>query len=239
MAPQFAEKTRARFLGIPPVDATSGSPFRLSDLRPSFMGFDAVSPLFTRCPCYSRYLYLYRPITPAEPRKYRQPIPAPPTWHSYSHDGRSEMGGIADVLGRCWRRVFVVLQDYLSSITVNWMSFLRLAVVIVVLFFPAGCWASSARRSGMSVLECRQVSKSFGSLFASARLADLEQGELRRRHRAERRRQDDLLQFCSALFPPQSRAILFEGRMSPLFPADRRVGTRHGTDVPITEIFPI
>jgi branched-chain amino acid transport system permease protein len=34
--------------------------------------------------------------------------------------------------------VFVVLQDYLSSVTVNWMSFLGMMFVLVVLFFPRG-----------------------------------------------------------------------------------------------------
>jgi branched-chain amino acid transport system permease protein len=34
--------------------------------------------------------------------------------------------------------VFVVLQDYISSMTVNWMSFIGLLFVIVVLFFPRG-----------------------------------------------------------------------------------------------------
>ncbi|MBV8522057.1 MAG: branched-chain amino acid ABC transporter permease [Acetobacteraceae bacterium] len=34
--------------------------------------------------------------------------------------------------------VFVVLQDYISSITVNWMSFIGLLFVLVVLFFPRG-----------------------------------------------------------------------------------------------------
>jgi branched-chain amino acid transport system permease protein len=34
--------------------------------------------------------------------------------------------------------VFVVVQDYLSSITVNWMSFVGLLFVLVVLFFPRG-----------------------------------------------------------------------------------------------------
>ena len=34
--------------------------------------------------------------------------------------------------------VFVVLQDYLSSVTVNWMSFVGLLFVLVVLFFPRG-----------------------------------------------------------------------------------------------------
>ena len=34
--------------------------------------------------------------------------------------------------------VFVVLQDYISSITVNWMSFVGAIFVLVVLFFPRG-----------------------------------------------------------------------------------------------------
>ena len=34
--------------------------------------------------------------------------------------------------------IFVVLQDYLSSETANWMSFIGLFFVLVVLFFPRG-----------------------------------------------------------------------------------------------------
>jgi branched-chain amino acid transport system permease protein len=34
--------------------------------------------------------------------------------------------------------LFVVLQDYISSMTVNWMSFVGLIFVLVVLFFPRG-----------------------------------------------------------------------------------------------------
>jgi branched-chain amino acid transport system permease protein len=34
--------------------------------------------------------------------------------------------------------VFVVLQDYISSVTVNWMSFVGLLIVLIVLFFPRG-----------------------------------------------------------------------------------------------------
>jgi branched-chain amino acid transport system permease protein len=32
----------------------------------------------------------------------------------------------------------VALQDYISSETVNWMSFIGLIFVVVVLFFPRG-----------------------------------------------------------------------------------------------------
>jgi branched-chain amino acid transport system permease protein len=34
--------------------------------------------------------------------------------------------------------VFVVLQDYLSSITVNWMSFVGALFIAIVLYFPRG-----------------------------------------------------------------------------------------------------
>jgi branched-chain amino acid transport system permease protein len=34
--------------------------------------------------------------------------------------------------------VFVVLQDFVSSMTTNWMSFVGLLIVLIVLFFPRG-----------------------------------------------------------------------------------------------------
>jgi branched-chain amino acid transport system permease protein len=42
--------------------------------------------------------------------------------------------------------VFVVLQDYISSMTVNWMSFIGLIFVLVVLFFPRGLLGVLQRR---------------------------------------------------------------------------------------------
>lgn len=43
--------------------------------------------------------------------------------------------------------VFVVLQDYLSSITVNWMSFIGVLIVMIVLFFPRGILGLIRQRS--------------------------------------------------------------------------------------------
>jgi len=43
--------------------------------------------------------------------------------------------------------IFVVLQDYISSQTENWMSFVGLFFVIVVLFFPRGVLGIIGRRS--------------------------------------------------------------------------------------------
>jgi branched-chain amino acid transport system permease protein len=42
--------------------------------------------------------------------------------------------------------VFVVLQDQISSMTVNWMSFIGLLFVLVVLFFPRGLLGMFQRR---------------------------------------------------------------------------------------------
>ena len=42
--------------------------------------------------------------------------------------------------------VFVVLQDQISSMTVNWMSFIGLIFVLVVLFFPRGLLGVLQRR---------------------------------------------------------------------------------------------
>ncbi len=43
--------------------------------------------------------------------------------------------------------IFVVLQDYVSSHTANWMSFIGLFFVLVVLFFPRGVLGIFRRRS--------------------------------------------------------------------------------------------
>jgi len=43
--------------------------------------------------------------------------------------------------------VFVVLSDYISSMTTNWMSFIGLLFVLVVLFFPRGILSFLARRT--------------------------------------------------------------------------------------------
>ena len=49
------------------------------------------------------------------------------------------MGGMRSFWGPLLgAAVFVILQDYLSSVTVNWMSFVGILFVAVVLFFPRG-----------------------------------------------------------------------------------------------------
>jgi branched-chain amino acid transport system permease protein len=44
--------------------------------------------------------------------------------------------------------LFVLLQDYISSMTTNWMSFVGLIFVLVVLFFPRGLLGVLQRSSG-------------------------------------------------------------------------------------------
>jgi branched-chain amino acid transport system permease protein len=58
------------------------------------------------------------------------------------------MGGMRSFWGPLLgAALFVVLQDYLSSLTVNWMSFVGLLFVLVVLFFPRGLLGMLQRRS--------------------------------------------------------------------------------------------
>ena len=68
---------------------------------------------------------------------------ADPRGLHYSQSGdfviMAVMGGMRTFWGPLLgAAVFVVLQDYLSSITINWMSFIGLMFVLVVLFFPRG-----------------------------------------------------------------------------------------------------
>ena len=58
------------------------------------------------------------------------------------------MGGMRSFWGPLiGAAVFVVLQDYISSMTVNWMSWIGLIFVVVVLFFPRGILGFIRRRA--------------------------------------------------------------------------------------------
>lgn len=59
------------------------------------------------------------------------------------------MGGMRAFWGPLVGAVlFVMLQDYVSSMTTNWMSFVGLVFVLVVLFFPRGLMGFLQRRTG-------------------------------------------------------------------------------------------
>jgi branched-chain amino acid transport system permease protein len=114
---------RARFLGIP-IERHIWIAFTLSCF---FMGFAGA---------------LYALVNNfADPRGLH-----------YSQSGdfviMAVMGGMRNFWGPLLgAAVFVVLQDYLSSITVNWMSFVGLLFVLVVLFFPRGLLGFVRRKS--------------------------------------------------------------------------------------------
>jgi branched-chain amino acid transport system permease protein len=68
---------------------------------------------------------------------------ADPRGLHYSQSGDFVMMAVMGGMRRFWgpllgAAVFVVLQDYLSSITINWMSFVGMLFVAIVLFFPRG-----------------------------------------------------------------------------------------------------
>lgn len=59
------------------------------------------------------------------------------------------MGGMRSFWGPLAGAVlFVMLQDYVSSMTTNWMFFVGLTFVLVVLFFPRGLMGIIQKRSG-------------------------------------------------------------------------------------------
>jgi branched-chain amino acid transport system permease protein len=115
---------RARFLGIP-VDSHIWIAFTLSCF---FMGFAGA---------------LYALVNNfADPRGLH-----------YSQSGdfvmMAVMGGMRSFWGPLLgAAVFVVLQDYLSSVTINWMSFIGMLFIAIVLFFPRGLLGFVRRKSG-------------------------------------------------------------------------------------------
>jgi branched-chain amino acid transport system permease protein len=114
---------RARFLGVP-VERHIWIAFSLSCF---FMGFAGA---------------LYALVNNfADPRGLH-----------YSQSGdfvmMAVMGGMRNFWGPLLgAAVFVVLQDYLSSVTVNWMSGVGVLFVLIVLFFPRGLLGFVKRKS--------------------------------------------------------------------------------------------
>jgi len=114
---------RARFLGIP-VDRHIWIAFTLSCFFMAFAG--ALYALVNNF---------------ADPRGLH-----------YSQSGDFVMMAVMGGMRRFWGPllgavVFVVLQDYLSSITINWMSFVGMLFIAIVLFFPRGILGVLRRRS--------------------------------------------------------------------------------------------
>ena len=121
--------------------------------------------------------------------------------------------------------MFVVLQDYISSMTVNWMSFVGLIFVLVVMFFPRGLLGMlQTEGCGMSHAgsprrheEVRQPGR------GRRRLAERRDGRIARHHRPERRRQDHVLQHDTGFFPPTPGDIVLDGEDITRLPRRARV----------------
>ena len=136
---------------------------------------------------------------------------ADPRGLHYSQSGdfvmMAVMGGMRSFWGPLLgAAVFVVLQDYLSSVTVNWMSFRRAAVRPGGAVLSARTARLPAAEQGMNVLEIQNVTKRFGNLVAVRDVSlNVAKGEIVRDHRAERRRQDHLLQPDQRIFSADLR----------------------------------
>ena len=77
---------------------------------------------------------------------------ADPRGLHYSQSGdfviMAVMGGMRSFWGPLLgAAIFVILQDYLSSVTTNWQSLIGIMFVVVVLFFPRGLLGFLQRRS--------------------------------------------------------------------------------------------
>lgn len=67
-----------------------------------------------------------------------------PIWQFCDYD---LLGGMHKFLGPLLGTlIFVVAQDYLSSVTGNWMTFIGLIFVLIVLLFPNGLLGMFGRR---------------------------------------------------------------------------------------------
>ena len=131
--------------------------------------------------------------------------------------------------------VFVVLQDYISSMTVNWMSFVGLIFVLVVLFFPRGLLGMLQRRGAAmsAMLEVRNVSKHFGSLRAVQNVSlTVAKGELRAIIGPNGAGKTTFFNTISGFFPPTSGDIVFDGEVVTKLPVDRTRRPRHGAHLP-------
>ena len=136
--------------------------------------------------------------------------------------------------------MFVVLQDYISSMTVNWMSFVGLIFVLVVHVLPARpAWGAAAEGRRMSMLEVRNVSKHFGSLVAVQDVSlTVAPGELRAIIGPNGAGKTTFFNMISGFFPPTNGEIVFDGEVVTKLPVAARVARGMARTFQITEIFP-
>ena len=67
--------------------------------------------------------------------------------------------------------IFVVLQDYISSETANWMSFIGLFFVLVVLFFPRGVLGIIQRRAAREPARGRERRRAISAAWSRSTMS--------------------------------------------------------------------
>ncbi len=125
------------------------------------------------------------------------------------------MGGMRSFWGPLvGAAIYVVLQDYISSMTQNWMSFVGLLFVLVVMFFPRGILGMlKTKVRDMSMLEARRVTKKFGSLVAVNDISlSVAPGELRAIIGPNGAGKTTFFNLITGFFPPTSGEILLDGQ---------------------------
>ena len=153
------------------------------------------------------------------------------------------MGGMRSFWGPLvGAAIFVVLQDYLSSQTENWMSFIGLFFVLVVLFFPRGVLGMHpAEGRGMSLLQRRQRLASISAAWSPCDDVSMtvEPGELRAMIGPNGAGKTTFFNLISGFFPPTSGTHpVRRPATSPALPPHERVGMGMARTFQITEIFP-
>ncbi len=124
------------------------------------------------------------------------------------------MGGMRNFWGPLvGAAIYVVLQDYISSMTENWMSFIGLLFVMVVMFFPTRHPGhAEAEGVDVSMLEARHATKAFGSLVAVNDISlSVAPGELRAIIGPNGAGKTTFFNLLTGFFPPTSGAIFLEG----------------------------
>ena len=121
--------------------------------------------------------------------------------------------------------VFVVLQDYISSMTVNWMSFVGLIFVLVVLFFPRGMlgmFQRGARNDACwKCATCRSISAA--CVAVSDVSMNVAEGELRAIIGPNGAGKTTFFNMISGFFPPTAGDIVFDGEVVTKLPVAERV----------------
>ena len=113
--------------------------------------------------------------------------------------------------------IFLVLQDYISSHTENWMSFIGLFFVLDRAVLSARrAWHHPAKGDIVSLLRVEKVSKHFGSLIAVNDVSMMvEPGELRAVIGPNGAGKTTFFNLISGFLTPSSGRIIFEGETSP------------------------